>query len=88
MSGDKTTKSKILIHSRHIIASLSYAEIEAYFNVRLLGTSKLKKVKQAMSKMNQADLDKLAKAMGDEYKTELYWSNLEYHFDRIFIHGD
>lgn len=73
---------------RFQIASLSASEIETYFNIKLAGTKKLAKVKRVLDSLTEKDLLRLASAMGDEYKTDFYWSNLEYHFDRIFIYGD
>ena len=83
MSNEVDPKNK-----RHSIASLSHAEIESYFNARYVSTKKLQRVKKILNKVTPAQLSKLATAMGDDYKTDLYWSQLEYHFDKLFIYGD
>jgi len=74
--------------ARVVIASLSFSELETYLNLKFAGTKKVAEIRKILDSMTTADLSKLAMAMADEYKTNFYWSNLEYHFDRIFIHKD
>ena len=72
---------------KFVIVSLSQSEIEAYFDIKYCGTKKLTKLKRVLKGLKPTDFGKLAKAVGDDFKTEYYWDSLEYNFELLFIHN-
>lgn len=71
-----------------VIATLNKRDIETYFNVRFAGTSKLKKFSRKLKDISDVELQRLANAMGNEYKTGFYWNDIEYLFETLFLNGD
>lgn len=72
-------------HKVYIVSKFSKEDITAYFTAKYYGTSLLPKLLSAIDKMAEKDFARLAKSIGDDFKTEYFWDNLEYNFQRLFM---
>jgi hypothetical protein len=82
MPGNK----QIVVHSskQYPITSLSKDDLIKWFTIKYAKSSKAKKIMEAIDKMTDRDMRKLASLMEDDYIEHMFWSSMEYFFNEMF----